>query len=478
MKKNFKLSVGAALVAGLMTCLSPGVFASDHGDTPVLQPLTAAIPGYGRADARITDFFALKRTDTVTGLDKLALIVDTNPTLNKEPTYTFPTDVTFTANVDNHTPVVDDPVLTPILGGTFAKPEEIRENITFTFTFDAANNVKVKLSSPDTATGISGFYPENAAQGSLVYVMGSGFDRGRTVVRVNGRIALLSYVLSPNMLVFVNPFGATSGPISVRSPQGTAVTASSLTVKPFAGFDFDALANLGTIQTAKAILAEIEAGDVASLAKIGLPVQVFAGLRDDPFIRGPQKGRNIAAMAVELPLSMFTHGRQKVLTAWSTSNIEQADCGVELNCPFATTSQEEVAGRSFGSMFGPENGNNNPKNTTTARAPNINNFHPSQHVAQMAYLGGLPQLNNRTVPPDVMIFDTTKPQAFPNGRELNEDIIDIISPNDSRVNNLRLQEAAACAPKPDGTPGDPLDCPTENDVPHSLTFPYLGEQRI
>ena len=461
MKKNFKLSVGAALVAGLMTCLSPGVFASDHGDTPVLQPLTAAIPGYGRADARITDFFALKRTDTVTGLDKLALIVDTNPTLNKEPTYTFPTDVTFTANVDNHTPVVDDPVLTPILGGTFAKPEEIRENITFTFTFDAANNVKVKLSSPDTATGISGFYPENAAQGSLVYVMGSGFDRGRTVVRVNGRIALLSYVLSPNMLVFVNPFGATSGPISVRSPQGTAVTASSLTVKPFAGFDFDALANLGTIQTAKAILAEIEAGDVASLAKIGLPVQVFAGLRDDPFIRGPQKGKNIAAMAVELPLSLFTHGRQKVLTAWSSSNIEQAPCDTTTtSCPFAATAMEDVAGRSFGSMFAPER-------------DIINTLHPSQHVAATAGLGGLPQLYGRPVPPDVMIFDTTKPQNFPNGRELNDDIIDLIAPYDTRVEGLRVGEANTCLAS-----GDPLDCPTANDVPHSATFPYLGEQRI
>ena len=459
MKKNFKLSVGTALVAGLMTCVSTGLFASDHGDTPALKAA-------GRNDARVTDFFALKRTDEVTGLNKLALIVDTNPdktatSLPLGTEYKFPTDVVFTANVDNHTTVkFDDPVLTPILGGTFADPSQIKENVTFTFTFDANNQLQVKLSSPDTATGISGFYPEAARQGSLVYVMGSGFERGKTLVKVNGRIALLSYVLSPNMLVFLNPFGATSGAITVVSPNGAATTASTLTVKPFAGFDFSALANLGTIQTATETLAAIGAGDVASLAKIGLPVQVFAGLRDDPFIRGPQQGLNIAAMAVEMPLSLFTHGRQKVLTAWATSNVTCDDVNTCKSPTLAGTTQEEVAGRSFGSMFGLEESI-------------INNLHPSQHVAATQGLPLQSRLHGRTVPPDVMIFDTTKDQAFPNGRELNEDIIDIIAPNDDSVEGVRAAEQARCT----GAGGTPLDCPTGNDVAHSKTFPYLGERR-
>ena len=447
MKKNFKPSIGAALVAGLMTCASPGVFASDHGDTP-------ALIGAARHDARITDFFALKRDD------KLAFIIDTNPTLKQEPTYTFPTDTTFTAYVDNHTPVVDDPVLTPILGGTFADPSQIKENIAFAFTFDANNQLKVTLSSPDTATGISGFYPTSSAKGSLVYVLGSGFVRGETHVKVGGVDAPLAYVLSKNILVFVTPLRGRTGPILVEGPNGNATTASNITVTPFAGLDLSVIKNLGTIQSAKDTLAAIDAGDVAALGKIGLPVQTFAGLRDDPFIRGPQKGKNIAAMAVELPLSLFTHGRQKVLTAWSSSNIEQVACDVPANCPFAATAMEDVAGRSFGSMFAPER-------------DIINTLHPSQHVAATAGLGALAQLYGRPLPPDVMIFDTTKPQHFPNGRELNDDVIDLIAPYDTRVEGLRVGEANTCA-----ATGDPLDCPTANDVPHSATFPYLGEQRI
>ncbi len=450
MPTRSKTSALIALITGLSLCVAPAVFASDHGDTPALNPAG----GVGaRHDARITDSFALKRGD------KLALIVDTNPTLRQEPSYTFPTDVTFRAYVDNHTTVVADPVLSPILGGSFADPSLIKENIAFAFTFDANNQLKVTLSSPDTTLGISGFYPEQAARGSLVYVLGSGFDRGNTQVRVNGRIALLSYVLSKNVLVFVTPGLATTGSIRVTTGAGSATTASALTVTPYAGLDFSTLLALGTIQNAQDTLAAIEAGDVASLAKIGLPVQTFAGLRDDPFIRGPQKGRNIAAMAVELPLSLFTHGRQKTLVSWASSNVACDDPAICLSPQFAATEFEEVAGRSFGSMFSPEQ-------------LVINNLHPSQHVAAMGGLA-LPQLGGRTVPPDVMIFDTSKPQSFPNGRELNDDIIDLIAPNDTRVEGLRAGETLACAAS-----NDPLDCPTGNDVPHSASFPYLGEQRV
>lgn len=444
MSKNWLTpSVCATLCAGLLAGAAAGVSASDHGDTPAL------ISG-GRHDVRVTDFFALKRGD------KLALIIDTNPTLVREPTYVFPTDTTFTANIDNHTQVLQDPLLSPILGGTFADPSTIRENVTFSFNFDANNQVRVTMSSPDTALGISGFYPEQAARGSLVYVLGSGFVAGETEVKVNDRRAPLTFVLSKNLLVFLTPFNATSGKIEIESHDQYIRSASALKVKPFAGIDFSALAVLRTIRNDRATLAKIAAGDVASLAQIGLPVKTFAGLRDDPFVRGPQKNRNIAAMAVEMPLSMFTHGRQKVLVAWGTSNIE-----ADPSSPFGTTPSEEVSGRSFGSMFSPEQ-------------TVINNLHPSLQASTALALNlSTVALGGRPIPPDVMIYDTTKPQSFPNGRELNDDIIDLIAPNDTRVERLRAGEAATCAAS-----GDPLDCPTQNDIPHSPDFPYLGVQRF
>ena len=442
-KKRFTPSVCATLCAGLLTCVTAGVSASDHGDTPAL------VSGV-RHDVRVTDFFALKRGD------KLALIINTNPTLVREPTYVFPTDTTFTAYVDNHTQVLEDPTLSPILGGTFADPSTIRENVAFSFNFDANNQVRVTMSSPDTDLGISGFYPEQAPVGSLVYVLGSGFAAGETKVKVNGRPAPLAFVLNQNLLVFVMPTKATSGAIQIRSNGENVASASALVAKPFAGIDLSVLKTLGTIQNAKDTLAKIAAGDVASLAKIGLPVKVFAGLRDDPFVRGPQKNKNIAAMAVEMPLSLFTHGRQKVLTTWGTANIE-----ADPSSPFGNTLFEEVAGRSFGSMFPPER-------------DVINTLHPSLHASTAAALNlSTVALGGRPIPPDVMIYDTTKPQSFPNGRELNDDIIDLIAPNDTRVEGLRNGEAATCA-----TTGDPLDCPTGNDVPHSDEFPYLGEQRF
>ena len=63
--------------------------------------------------------------------------------------------------------------------------------------------------------------------------------------------------------------------------------------------------------------------------------------------------------------------------------------------------------------------------------------------------------------PDVIIFDTTKPQNFPNGRELANDQIDTIALFDPRVENVRRSEI-------------PAGSPTTNDVPHAATFPYLG----
>jgi len=128
-------------------------------------------------------------------------------------------------------------------------------------------------------------------------------------------------------------------------------------------------------------------------------------------------------------------------------------------------------------MFAPENGI-------------LNTLHPSQHVAALeaAEVATPPSLLPcqtpfQPFPPlpaqlaplstacadgqrmlksaDVIIFNTTKPQAFPNGRDLDNDQIDLIGPYDPRVENLRRMEIAAGSP-------------TANDVPHSATFPYLG----
>lgn len=465
-KKPLLITALCTAFGSLLAMSADNVYATDHGDTALFN-------GVARNDARLTDYFALNRGDM------LALIIDTNPTIGppNQSAYVFPTDVTFKAYVDNHSKVsFDDAFRNQVLGGTVVNPSGIQENFVFSFSFDNNNQLTTTLSSPDTELGISGFYPTEVNQGDLVYVLGSGFSSEETKVRVNGRRAPFSKVLSDNVLVFIAPFGGKTGIVSISTEVDDEATdtdskarvnsASVLVINKFKGFNPDAIKNLRTIITDRSVGDAIKAGSVSALASIGLPVQTFSGLRDDPFIRTAQRGKNIAVMSVELPQSLFTHGRQKVLLSWGASGFDTV-----------TGATSDVAGRSFATMFSPENGI-------------LNTLHPSQHVAALeaAEVATPPRLLPCQTPfqvlpaepapiaplstacadgqrmlksADVIIFDTTKPQNFPNGRELANDQIDTIAQYDPRVENVRRSEIAGGSP-------------TVNDVPHSATFPYLG----
>lgn len=148
-------------------------------------------------------------------------------------------------------------------------------------------------------------------------------------------------------------------------------------------------------------------------------MQVFAGLTDDPFIRWPRRGRNVAAVVIELPLR-FVQGRDSTLLVWATSHVP------EVNGPMA-----DHGGRALRSMF------IEPSNTMT----------PAQ---QWATLG---------MAPDVIILDTKSEAIFPNGRALEDDVVDMV----------------VDLPTPGGTlPGEAPGFPTENDVPFLDRFPYLA----
>jgi hypothetical protein len=156
---------------------------------------------------------------------------------------------------------------------------------------------------------------------------------------------------------------------------------------------------------------------------------LFAGLRDDPFIRGPRIGRNIAAIVLELPLEEVLPSRlplhhnknwlhkQPVLLIWATAKVEV------VNGHF-----QELAGRALRSQF--------PENDL------MNTLHPSRHFKELG------------VAPDVIIFDTSRPAIFPNGRNLTDDVLDLVG---------------------DARPlGNDSPFPNENDVPFLEDFPYLA----
>lgn len=159
-------------------------------------------------------------------------------------------------------------------------------------------------------------------------------------------------------------------------------------------------------------------------------VNFFAGLRDDPFVRIPRDGRNVGAIVLEVPLASVVES-QPTLLLWATSKVE------EFEGPF-----QELAGRSLRSMF-PE------------QLP-LDGMAPRLHVQRMG------------LRPDVMIYDTSRPAGFPNGRALTDDVIlrACVLGGECRV----FDEEQARWPdlRPD------LTTPRSNDLPFRMTFPYLA----
>jgi hypothetical protein len=142
-------------------------------------------------------------------------------------------------------------------------------------------------------------------------------------------------------------------------------------------------------------------------------MDVFAGLRDDPFIRTPRDGKNVAAVVVALPLEAVLDA-QPTLLIWGTSKVP--DIGGPIS---------EHAGRALRSQF----------------LDGMNTVRPRDHLSTLGYV------------PDVMIFNTLYDAAYPNGRELTDDVVDLVVP-------------------PISLPGeDPEN--RENDVPFLEEFPYL-----
>ena len=145
-------------------------------------------------------------------------------------------------------------------------------------------------------------------------------------------------------------------------------------------------------------------------------ISLFAGLRDDPFIRGPRLGRNVAALVLEMPLAMVL-GEGDTLLVWATSKI-----------PDVRGRISEHAGRALRSMFLA----NDVMNTSS----------PSNHW------------NDYELVPDVVILNVSQPVGYPNGRLLTDDVVDLTAIPAILANDAPF--------------------PSENDVPFLEVFPYLA----
>lgn len=148
--------------------------------------------------------------------------------------------------------------------------------------------------------------------------------------------------------------------------------------------------------------------------------QVFAGLRDDPFIRGPRIGRNVAAIVIKIPMSKVL-GDQPELLIWAYSRVPEID-----------KPEADHGGMALRSQF-PEN------------MP-MNEMEPRHHKRRMG------------LEPDVIIYNTSFSAIFPNGRQLTDDVVDLVE--DPRVLS------------------NDFPFPAVNDVPFLSEFPYLAPPQL
>lgn len=155
------------------------------------------------------------------------------------------------------------------------------------------------------------------------------------------------------------------------------------------------------------------------------PTQIFVGLRDDPFIRTPRRGRNVASIVLEVPIDEVLADQSTILV-WATATLDNAD-------------QQELAGRAVRNQFGRVDENGNNENC-------LNLFHPKHHRSVCGQ------------EPDVIIYDTDFFAFFPNGRDLEDDVD-------------QLAEDQPLFKNPD-------EKDKKNDVPFLDEFPYLAPPHL
>ncbi len=107
---------------------------------------------------------------------------------------------------------------------------------TVIYTYDAVGNVLSISRHASTVISIINFTPQNGVAGTSVTINGTGFSAtaSQNTVQFNGVTATV-VSSSPTQIVTAVPAGATSGPITVTSPSGSATSSANFIVSASTG---------------------------------------------------------------------------------------------------------------------------------------------------------------------------------------------------------------------------------------------------
>jgi hypothetical protein len=153
---------------------------------------------------------------------------------------------------------------------------------------------------------------------------------------------------------------------------------------------------------------EVVGRSLSECQRIQERMRVFSGLRAEAFIFAPFVNNNIGAIVIDVPLEEIKKDNDTLLL-WVTSSVDD----------FAGQFQE-LAGRTLYSQFDEKLA--------------LNFIHPSQHRAALG------------INPDLIILNTAARSGFPNGRRLQDDIVDLVAAlpapfNDARAFDLEFDLA-------------------------------------
>jgi YD repeat-containing protein len=97
------------------------------------------------------------------------------------------------------------------------------------YEYDPAGNITAIRRNAATVLEVLDFFPREGGPGTLVTIVGSGFGAGVNSVAFNGTAATIT--TSTSQIVATVPAGATTGVITVMTPNGTATTNAPFTVR-------------------------------------------------------------------------------------------------------------------------------------------------------------------------------------------------------------------------------------------------------